>query len=212
MAVGTFDAGIYTSADSGATWVSNAVPSEQWVSVNCSANGSKLVAAPYDRPVIFTSTNSGVTWTSNSTPVNVWTAIASSADGNKLVALVQDRNGAIYTSRDFGVTWVSNSAPYKSWESVVSSADGGKLVAAVYGGGIYASQSVSAPLLRLVSSGSHAIISWIIPSMDLVLQQNTDLSTTGWADVPTTPTVAGYENHLMLSPTNGSLFYRLRSR
>jgi hypothetical protein len=85
-------------------------------------------------------------------------------------------------------------------------------VAVVYGGGIYASQSIWAPLLRLVSSGSDAIISWIIPSMDLVLQHNADLSTTGWTDFPTTPTVAGYENHIILSPTNGSLFYRLRSR
>jgi len=39
-----YDNGIYTSTNSGATWVSNSVPNEQWFSVASSADGTKLVA------------------------------------------------------------------------------------------------------------------------------------------------------------------------
>ncbi len=35
---------IYTSADRGATWVSNSVPVANWSSVACSADGSRLFA------------------------------------------------------------------------------------------------------------------------------------------------------------------------
>jgi photosystem II stability/assembly factor-like uncharacterized protein len=35
---------IYTSADSGLTWVSNKVPSQQWIKIICSADGNKAVA------------------------------------------------------------------------------------------------------------------------------------------------------------------------
>lgn len=96
---------IYTSSDSGITWLkrTNSPSLAPWQSVASSADGARLVAAAggyYAAGPIYTSTNSGVTWTSNNLPVQNWVSVASSADGNKLVAVVY--NGGI---------WVSQSTP-----------------------------------------------------------------------------------------------------
>jgi hypothetical protein len=76
---------IFTSTNSGATWISNNVPNQQWQCVASSADGAKLVAMAY-HGFIFTSTNVGISWTSNSVPGAYWSSIASSADGTRLVA------------------------------------------------------------------------------------------------------------------------------
>jgi hypothetical protein len=82
---------IYTSTNSGVTWVSNAVPNVFWNGVACSANGCTLAAVAlydlYENPgSIYTSTNSGMTWISNNVPRQNWASIASSADGGTSVA------------------------------------------------------------------------------------------------------------------------------
>ena len=89
---------IYTSTNSGATWVSNAVPNEFWYCVASSADGRTLAAVAifdhYGNPgYIYTSTNSGITWISNSVPRQNWAGIASSADGGILVASVYGPGG-----------------------------------------------------------------------------------------------------------------------
>jgi hypothetical protein len=77
------------------------MPNQNWSSVACSADGTKIVAAaaPYGGTgPLYTSTNSGASWTSNSVPNQQWTFVASSADGNKLVAVSGIFiSGAIYT-------------------------------------------------------------------------------------------------------------------
>lgn len=50
--------GIYTSTDSGTTWVSNNVPVGSWSAVACSADGTKLVAV----------VDGGGIWTAQVTP------------------------------------------------------------------------------------------------------------------------------------------------
>jgi hypothetical protein len=49
---------VYTSTDSGATWIAADVPNKDWSSVACSADGSKLFAV----------VNGGGIWTSQTTP------------------------------------------------------------------------------------------------------------------------------------------------
>jgi hypothetical protein len=92
---------IYISTNSGSTWTSTTMPNQNWSSVACSADGTKIVAAaaPYGGTgPLYTSTNSGASWTSNSVPNQQWTFVASSADGNKLVAVSGIFiSGAIYT-------------------------------------------------------------------------------------------------------------------
>jgi photosystem II stability/assembly factor-like uncharacterized protein len=141
VAVGSDSSGsfgvVYTSTDSGNTWVSNSLPVTPliWNSVSSSADGNKLVVvSAYGQICI--STNAGATWQQ---PVsapgtnNYWNTVASSADGSKLVAvseyLAQANTGSIYTSTNSGLTWTSNNAPSLQWISVASSADGTRLVA-----------------------------------------------------------------------------------
>ncbi len=127
---------IYTSTDSGVTWLPRA-HSTSWRGITSSADGTKLAAvAFYDR--IYTSTDSGVTWIARG-PINIyWTAIASSADGTKLAAVAYFNK--IYTSTDSGVTWIaSNSNALLDWRAITSSADGTKLAALAHTDKIYTS-------------------------------------------------------------------------
>jgi hypothetical protein len=137
--------GIYFSADSGATWLTNNLPQQNWSSGASSSDGTKLVVVAdgfgaSSPGVIYTSTNSGASWIQSSNAPNLgWVSVASSADGTKLVAAVAAVNtssgapyGYIFTSPDSGVTWNLTSAPQFYWAAVASSADGTKLVAAPY--------------------------------------------------------------------------------
>ena len=62
-------------------------------------------------------------------------------------------------------------------------------------------------------SNGLVILSWTVPAIPFVLQQNSDLTTTNWTDVPATPTLnltnLHYEESLP-APITGSHFYRLK--
>ena len=94
------------------------------------------------------------------------------------------------------------------------SADGNKLfaTAGVYPSGqIFASCFIPEPQLNLSPSGSNLTVSWIIPSTNFVLQQSPDLS--GWTDLTDTPALnlTNLQDEVILSPTNSSGFYRLKT-
>lgn len=124
---------IYTSTDSGVTWVPR-MSNAGWTGIASSADGVKLVAVANIADnnsgggQIFTSSDSGVTWilrksitaTTQSLP-----RVVSSADGTKLAALIY---GQLYTSADSGVTWIAPPSAMFSGYSLASSADGSKLV------------------------------------------------------------------------------------
>jgi hypothetical protein len=122
---------IFTSADSGATWVSNMIPASSAIFVACPANGSKLVAAVNSPGQIFTSTNMGAGWE----PVNfpfpgaILHSIASSADGSTWAVGGEGAGGNIYVTTNSGTTWISNSVENANIVSCASSADGSILVA-----------------------------------------------------------------------------------
>jgi len=75
---------IYTSTDSGDTWVTNNTPAEHWVTVASSADGTRLAAATATG-LLYYSTNSGAVWTSAATPLQQWQSVAWSGNGNLLV-------------------------------------------------------------------------------------------------------------------------------
>jgi hypothetical protein len=83
---------IYTSTNSGSSWISNSLPYEEWNQVASSADGRTLAAVSIFNLLgsgpgyIYTSTNSGTTWVLNRVPSQYWFAIASSADGDTLLA------------------------------------------------------------------------------------------------------------------------------
>ena len=97
-----YEGSIYTSTNSGQTWVTNNVPATTWQSVAMSADGTRMIATFGDsnNGGIYTSTNSETSWMLNNPTNLVWYSAASSADGNKMVAIGAARNvyslGGIY--------------------------------------------------------------------------------------------------------------------
>lgn len=137
-------------------------------------------------------------------------SVNSSADGTRLAAAGSP--GRIYFSEDSGVTWTLTSAASNSWPSIVCSADGNAWLALDSGHKLlWKSQSTPAPLLGAASIHDNLVLSWTVPSVDLILQQNSDLSMTNWMNVEGTPVLnlTNLQNQIMLSPTNSSGFYRL---
>jgi len=223
---------IYTSTNAGATWVSNTIANAYWRSVASSADGRRLSAAalvevngedPFGR--IYISTDAGASWMATGAPSNYWASIASSADGTRLVCAAvggyPSRPQSIFTSTDGGASWISNSAPDVSWASVFSSADGCKLFAAANMGNsqpgfglIYTVQSSPRPLLHISPSNSTLTLSWMVPSINFVLQENADLSTTDWTDVPASPALnfTNLQFEVVLGATNATRFYRLKQQ
>jgi hypothetical protein len=84
--------GIFTTTNSGVTWISNAAPNLPWVSVASSADGSKLVVVASGGS-IYSSTNFGQDWVSNNAPNKSWVTVVSSADGSKRFASVDSGQG-----------------------------------------------------------------------------------------------------------------------
>jgi photosystem II stability/assembly factor-like uncharacterized protein len=98
----TYSSAIFTSTNSGSTWRRIDVPKtrnlQRHISVACSADGTRMVAAAagfWSPGVILISTDSGLTWSSNSSPAGTWSAVTSSTDGGKLAAALY--GGPIYT-------------------------------------------------------------------------------------------------------------------
>jgi len=73
--------------------------------------------------------------------------------------------------------------------------------------------SVPAPprLSIELTATNTVVVSWPSPSAGFALQQNTDLSTTNWLPVATTPVVVGGENQVTLPATPPRNFFRLRT-
>lgn len=143
-AAGSFPGSIFTSTNSGSTWITNNLPTFQgWQSVASSADGSILGAvATYEN--IYISTNSGAVWTpSQGAPGENWYSIACSEDGTKFVAAPYDDLSGnplpIYISTNSGATWAATTSPTNNWTAVCSSADGTTLAASTFDGPIYVS-------------------------------------------------------------------------
>jgi hypothetical protein len=149
--------------------------------------------------------------------VSAWNSVASSAEGTHLVAgigggIATTTNvGPVYISTDSGGTWTPTDAPSNFWASVASSADGNKLVAVANGGGIYTWQSVPTPVLSISGFSSGLLLSWVIPSQNFLLQQNSGLVATNWVDVPISPilNLTNLHNEVTVPTPTGTAFYRL---
>jgi photosystem II stability/assembly factor-like uncharacterized protein len=196
----TSDKYIYTSIDSGNTWVKREIlGSHNWISIASSFDGTKLAAVDnrtnrtnvmHDKGYIYSSIDSGETWTkqTNAGSRN-WKFIASSSNGTKLVAVVEP--GYIYTSTDSGFTWVERTTPGSFfWSSVASSSDGTKLVALTYEGYIYTSTNSGNNWTQQANSGVDSINWELIASSS----DGTKLVATG----------AGDENYIYTSNDSGA--------
>ena len=237
------DGAIYRSLDSGATWTRTSAPSNNWTSVASSVDGTKWVAAAaahrevgrlkVDDGGIYRSLDSGATWTRTSAPSKNWTSVASSAAGTQWVAVSGEDpyshsfGGYIYVSRDSGATWTPAGAPAVNfWQAVASSADGSTLVAGAGGHAgldgpicILRSPAPTPPLppspqLAVSWSGATLGLSWLVPSTRFVLQQNSDLGSTNWVEVPTPPMLdyTNLHHRLTLTPSLNGSYFRLKQQ
>jgi hypothetical protein len=115
-------------------WSPTSAPSDYWLAVACSADGTRLFAAsePYvgGTGLIYISTNSGANWQPTSAPAQAWSSIRCSADGTKLIATT----GGVYVSQDSGDTWRLATDSGVGGEAVASSADGSRLIVVGRGG------------------------------------------------------------------------------
>jgi hypothetical protein len=168
---GTYYGDIWTSTNSGATWIdqtaSGGPQNQNWQSIASSADGTHL-AAVVSGGDIWTSANSGATWI-DQTPTGsahnrYWQSIASSADGTHLAAVVY--SGDIWTSANSGATWIDQTptgiaANNKNWESIASNSDGTHLAAVVYSGDIWTSTNSGATWIDQTPTGSALYQYWL---------------------------------------------------
>lgn len=150
--------GIYSSSDSGATWVRQPNSSSIY-DIAMSADGTKVVGVAHNNSV-YTSTDAGATWTQKSVTGSgpALLSIAMSADGTKLAAVAF--NNFIYTSTDSGETWTQQtSAGSRKWWSIAMSADGSTLAAVGYDIYPYISTDSGATWSEQTALGQHATYS-----------------------------------------------------
>ena len=112
-------------------------------------------------------------------------------------------------------------APSTNWSKIASSADGTKLAAAVAGnfyvpnagGGIWTSQITPSPIVNLSPTNNNLALSWLIPSTNFILQQNSDLTTTNWSAVTNAPVLnlTNLQNQVTLPAPASNAFFRLKT-
>ena len=150
---------IWTSADSGATWIdvtsTGSAHNLLWISITSDITGQYL-AAVVKNGDIWTSNNYGVTWTNQTASVSSmhglqWYGVASDYSGQHLSAIARyygglpgghppATNGGVWISSNAGVTWTQTSASTTAqYTSIASSSDGTKLIAGASGTGVYIS-------------------------------------------------------------------------
>ena len=213
---------IFRSTDSGATWTSLNAPSGLYGDYDCiasSADGTKLVTSTFEGTnggYTFSSSDSGATWVTNNPPNLAWSCIASSADGTRLFICMKKTyytpsGGPIYSSTNAGANWVRADAPAaKDWLYVATSADGARSVAVAKYDGIYTWQSTPTPQLSITLAGDYVRVFWTIPSMPLVLQENSNPATLNWTEFATAASVSNFDNQVFLPATTGGRVYRLK--
>lgn len=153
--------GIYTSADSGATWSSQpGAPNDQLGPISSSADGSHLVMGAqnsFANRLIYTSSNFGVTWVARTTAGvsnKSWINIASSSDGSKLAATFTDGTAGLMTSSDSGVTWTLQAGVgVANYMFLAMSSDGTRLIVGKAGGKVLISTDSGVTFNEITSLG-----------------------------------------------------------
>lgn len=127
---------IYTSTDSGATWVdrtigNSSMSGKYWSAITSNDTGDKLVAVEEN---IWASTDNGVSWVDISTGHSElnnkhWTSVDTDSTGNFIAVVSSD--GSIFTSTNRGITWTDRSTTTlqnKNLSDIAINADGTQLV------------------------------------------------------------------------------------
>jgi len=142
-------------------------------------------------------------------------AVATSADGRTWVICnsgdLFGQGAQIYISTNFGNDWVSTNIPGKTWYSAASSADGCQLLAGENGHGIWVYGIAPSPRMNLTAPGNQLVLSWLVASTNLVLQQTTNLTANNWVTVTNVPALnlTNLNSEITLPPPANAGFFRL---
>jgi photosystem II stability/assembly factor-like uncharacterized protein len=122
---------LWTSTDSGETWVIQAVPgmNRRWTAVAMSGNGNVIIGLIYNSDH-WISRDGGERWLKGGNEGIEWRKVAISSDGEKMMAIVEDPAPMLASTDGGGVTAVG---PTRRWADISLSADGSHLAATAYG-------------------------------------------------------------------------------
>jgi hypothetical protein len=118
--------------------------------------------------------------------------------------------GETYTDVVFGV-FINPATPHGNYSGTTTILGG----ADIFTTGNLTNQAfqITLPPAKLnltTTSNNFLLLSWPSPPGDFVLQQNSNLATTNWATAPNPPAATNYQAQIILTPTNGNFFYRLK--
>ncbi len=117
--------------------------------------------------------------------------------------------GETYTDVVFGI-FISPATPPGNYSGTVTIQGGADIFAVANLTNQTFQVTLPPAALGIATSGSNLLLSWPSPPGNFVLQQNADLTTTNWTTVPNTSAITNYPGQVILAPTNGSQFYRLK--
>jgi len=150
-----------------------------------------------------------------------------------VAALVEGRDGYFYGSTLYGGTYsqgtlfkmspggaVTTLVQFDGYNGanpsgpLIQAADGSLYGTTLNGGangfGTVFRLDVPAPTLSIAISGSDLVLSWPSWAADLLLKQNSDLTTTNWTEVTAARVITNQQIQVILAPgPSGNTFYRL---
>jgi hypothetical protein len=168
----------------------------EWITVFSSEDRRHVVFAR-DAGPIFYSENTGASWNKISQPGNYEFTLATSPKGSVMIAALSFTNLSVANIADEEVS-------KKNWYAEVSAADGSKLV--LTGG-----PSQSTPLLEVTQAGGNMFVSWSSSFTGFMLQENSDLTATNWANVTNTVNLIDSQFVVTLPITDNNYFFRLKT-
>lgn len=141
---------LYTSTDSGTTWVKRTIAQTVGLSsVTSSSDGQRLMALG-DNSWLYISTDGGSTWPTRYF-TGCYSSLSSNADGTKLAC---DSGGVSQISSNSGQTWTTLGGPINI-AGIVISGDGTKLAEANSSNDVYTSSNSGATWTQVVSGGAN---------------------------------------------------------
>jgi hypothetical protein len=117
--------------------------------------------------------------------------------------------GGSYSDVVFGITVASNTPPGQYFGTVTIQG-GADIFAATNLTNPIFEVSLPTPALGITLTRTNLVLAWPTPPGGFVLQQNSNLTTTNWTAATNQPTVTDGQAQVILSPANGSMFYRLQ--
>ena len=195
---------VYLSDDFGANWTT-IFPVQSWNAICVSGDGNWVGATSAGGSYI--SSDFGVS--GQSIPL-AGKAIACSANGSNWV--IAGTGVQTYTSTNAGLNWQTN--VLFLWNDVAMSADGNEIFFSSSYAGIWVGHDISSPQLNIAPLDSAVKISWLLPSTNFVLQQNTVLTTTNWIPVPNNPLLnfTNLNQEVSVPTTSSNTFFRLMAQ